>query len=115
MYSHGQTNSRDVAVLFSGQLNYEINNITRDDEGRYIVIYIDIDDTQFILVNVYAPTKDNVDGQYTFFNQLKTSLAEYNGENLVIGGDFNAILNSTLDKKVGGGIKILIRPDILTT
>ena len=59
----------------------------------------------YLLINIYAPNKDKhiID----FFNNFLWTLQKENldeEENIILGGDFNCPLNTTLDKK--GGILI---------
>ena len=52
-FSHGSSRSAGVAVLlgnFKGHiLNYEV-----DDEGRWIILLVDISQTKFVPINTYA-------------------------------------------------------------
>ena len=59
IFSHGSNHSRGVLVLINEQLQYEINNIVLDDEGRYILMAMTIQESPFLLLNLYAPTKLN--------------------------------------------------------
>ena len=58
----------------------------------------------YVLVNIYAPNKDEDIIMIKFFKNLLTKLQTENldsEENIVIGGDLNCPLNPTLDKKEG--------------
>ena len=98
-FSHGTSNSRGVAILIPKGINILIHNVTRDNSGRYIILDATIDDNQMTLINIYAPTRDNINDQLQFIQELQTSLIEYIDKNLIIGGDFNTYLNPKLDKK----------------
>ena len=53
-----------------------------------------------MLINIYAPNKDK--DIITFLNNLRTILQNDNPEdeeNIIIGSDFNCLLNPSLDKK----------------
>jgi len=50
-----------------------------------------------MFIHVYGPNKD----EYDKFELLKDFLLEKNGHNFIIGGDFNTILNYSLEKKNG--------------
>ena len=61
--------------------------MTSDDHGRYILAEIVTDNTNIILVNVYAPNETNQ--QVVFLRELsKNLLSKYDNENLVLGGRF---------------------------
>ena len=62
---------------------------------------MEIEDNPLVLTNVYAPTKDNLDAQNSFLENLKYLLEEYSDKPFVIGGDFNTYLDPNLDKKGG--------------
>ena len=70
--------------------------------GRYIILKADIEDTTYLLINVYAPNKDK--DLIEFFKHLLNKLKKENldsEENIVMGGDFNCPLNPAIDKKGG--------------
>ena len=72
-----------------------------DTSGRYIIVKPAIKDKMYVLVNIYAPNKDE---DIKFLKNVLTKLQTENldsEENIVIGGDFNCPLNPTLDKKGG--------------
>ena len=55
----------------------------------------------FVLVNVYAPTKDKYVKQNDFLKDLHELIENYSEKNLLIGGDFNVYLNPKCDKRGG--------------
>ena len=52
-FSHGKTNSCGVAIGFVGKKALNILNIKRDNLGRILVIEVKIDDSVFVLINIY--------------------------------------------------------------
>ena len=98
--SHGSSHSRGVMILFKPRLDVNIEKITEDKYGRYILAEIVIDNTKVVLVNFYAPNDPNQ--QVVFLRELSNNiLSSYHGnENLVLGGDFNCVIN-TSDKRGG--------------
>lgn len=100
-YSHGTTESKGVVIMFPKQLDVTVSQQINDDHGRYILLDCLIDSSRFILVNVYAPTKNHVTEQCHFLTSLQEALEPFSGENLIVGGDFNTILNPVLDKQGG--------------
>ena len=76
-----------------------------DPLGRFIISKVQVDDKVYVLVDIYAPSKDK--DSILFFKKLHNLLQTENldsEENITVGGDFNCPLNPTLDKK--GGIMI---------
>ena len=51
----------------------------------------------FTCVNIYAPNDDCPQ----FFVQIDNMLDQFQGDNIIYGGDFNCVLNLSLDKKRG--------------
>ena len=100
-FSHGESNCRGVAILIPPQLDYHIIDTDRDTNGRYLKVTLEINDTKFVMTNIYAPTKDHPTDQYAFFEFLADKLFLHCHENLIIGGDFNITLNPSIDKKEG--------------
>ena len=71
-----------------------------DTCGRFIVLESKINDEEYILINVYAPNKD--EQSVKFFHSLSNIMRQneyYNEDNIIIGGDFNCPLNPEMDKK----------------
>ena len=62
-----------------------------------------MDDTEFILINVYAPTKDKVGEQMVFVEKLAEYVEEFADKQIIWAGDFNTYLEPEKDKK--GGVK----------
>ena len=52
-FSHGKTNSCGVAIGFVGAKTVNILNIKRDNLECIFVIRIKIDDSVFVLINIY--------------------------------------------------------------
>ena len=98
IFSHGTGSRCGVALLIDLNNEYHINEVNRSDNGRFLMINITIDNEVYILINIYAPTKDDPKAQKEFFCKLETRLEEYIDSNVIIGGDFNVCLNPELDK-----------------
>ena len=60
-----------------------------------------IESQSFIIVNVYAPTKDKPQEQLLFLKNLQNLLDICSDNAIIIGGDFNIYLNISIDKKGG--------------
>ena len=101
VFNHGESNSKGVAILFPHNIDYKILRHKCVNTGRFLQVFIQLDETKFILSNVYAPTKDNPSEQNEFLNSIINCLEEDSSQNLILGGDFNITLNPYLDKKGG--------------
>ena len=97
--SHGTTHSIGVMAMFKPNLNVTINKTLADKNGRYILAETSIDETNIVFVNIYAPNDPSQ--QILFLRDLSSSvLSAYANINLVLGGDFNCVMNAK-DKKGG--------------
>ena len=92
-FSHGTNHCRGVLILVKDRLDFKLQSVKSNSEGRYILLEALIQDSPFVLLNVYAPNKFTK--QCDFFNkiaeELKSSLT-FSDFSLVVGGDFNMIL-----------------------
>ena len=50
--------ARGVAILLNNTHEYKIKKTYTDNSGNYIILHITIDLKEYVLVNIYAPNKD---------------------------------------------------------
>ena len=86
--------SKGVAVLFKNNFEYKIHNILKDDEGRYILIDIEMLNKRLTLANLYAPSSGD---HPEFFDKVINDVVSMDNELIVIGGDWNVALNPKID------------------
>ena len=108
-FSHGESNKKGVAILINNKLDYKIIEKIVDPEGRFLVLNITVDDTNFLLINFYAPTKNNEGEQIEYLDKLRSILENKLDQNIILGGDFNTVLNPEVDKKGGSQYNTPIR------
>ena len=93
-FSHGTNHSRGVLILVKDRLDFKLQSVKTDSQGRYILLEALIQDSPFVLLNIYAPNKSTE--QCDFFSkiakELKSSLT-FSDFSLVVGGDFNVIFD----------------------
>ena len=94
-FSHGSANSKGVAILCKKTLNYEIHNLCNDDNGRFMILYCTINNHKVLLANVYAPNDDDPQFISAFVKEVTKFTPEYH----IIGGDFNLVLDPTIDRQ----------------
>ena len=97
IWSHGTSNSKGTAILFHSKFDCSIIKSVADPNGRYVIIDIKVSEKIFTCVNIYAPNDDCPQ----FFVQIDNMLDQFQGDNIIYGGDFNCILNLSLDNKRG--------------
>ena len=61
-FSHGKSSARGVAILISDKVDLVINELIRDNTGRFLLLDTVFEGQPLILVNIYAPTKDLTNG-----------------------------------------------------
>ncbi len=91
------SNSAGVAILFGSNFHVDVKNVWKDSLGRKVLVNIEVDGDKYTLINVYGPNKDDA----VFFSDIAKLIDEYCDGSLIIGGDFNTVLNISLDK-IGG-------------
>ena len=87
-FSSFSSNSRGVSVFIKSNHQISVNFIEKDPAGRYIILDIVIDALNLILVNIYAPNKDDPD----FFFDVFARLDNINPSHLLVAGDMNVAL-----------------------
>ena len=73
-----------------------------DVDGRYIFLDTLIENSSFKLLNIYFPNYEN--GKLQFIKKMNNLLRKQDvttDDRLIIGGDFNCVIDPKLDKKRG--------------
>jgi len=96
-WSHGTSRAKGVALAFKRGLKYCLNKIATDNNGLFILAEITVNEKMFCLVNIYRLNIDSPDFCLHLFNQIQ-NVSFYE---VILGGDFNLVLNNDLDK-LGG-------------
>ena len=92
--SCGSSRSRGVAILVHKQLQFKCIRESRDEVGRVLLLLSEIQGHKVILANVYAPNTDDP----TFFGQLECKLNDMGDHPILMGGDFNQVMDNILDR-----------------
>ena len=95
--SGNSTNSLGVGILINTSCNCKVLEYQEIIIGRMQRIQIEIEEKILNIFNIYAPNNDNIQ----FFNTLETNLDTFNDQLLLVGGDFNTVINHSLDKLNG--------------
>ena len=99
--SNGTKRSGGVAILIPDDIDHKIRWRHNDNSGNLIILGLTINDEDLTLANCYFPTKDKQTEQLILLETLKDVLIQHENESIIIGGDFNIILDPSLDKKGG--------------
>ena len=112
-FVHGSNRSCGVLVLVRNSLEFELKSTVTDENGRYILLDVTIQGSNYIMGNMYVPNK--IQEQCSLFDkpqQKLDNLVTGQNQRIIIGGDFNAVRDLDLDSSGGspkgkGSAKIL--------
>ena len=94
----GQSNnSEGIGILMNKNLSYTIQKYNEIVSGRIQALELVINEKELTIINLYGPNNDNDN----LFKTLIEYMQENNEKTFIIGGDFNTVLNESLDKKNG--------------
>ena len=94
-FAHGSRNSKGVCILIKNNVDFVVHAYQGDSNGRFLILDVTVNSKRISLINVYGPNKDNPE----FFQDLFQNLELYDNEEIIMGGDFNCILDSELDRR----------------
>ena len=96
-FSHGSSNLKGVAILFSKKVSdkIQIHNTIQDLDGRYVILYLTLKGFKLVLANIYGPNSD----EPLFYQKVFTNIARFSLHYVVIGGDLNVTIDPNIDKQ----------------
>lgn len=86
---------RGVAILVHKALGLNVEKTHTSKDGHYIMIVGTVGEVKISILNLYAPNEDDS----KFFKDISVALTSYAEGILIVGGDFNCVLNNHLDKQ----------------
>lgn len=93
-HSSFNAKGRGTAILIRKGISFTSEKVISDSSGRFVIVTGRLLDKQVIFVNIYAPNFDDSN----FFTKVFTSIPPADDYSLIIGGDFNCVLNTLLDR-----------------
>lgn len=94
-YANGTSSSKGVLILTGRDSQVKLGPSIVDLNGRFIIVEVEINDIKILLCNVYAPNVDTPN----FFVEIATKLEKFENSNIIWGGDFNFVIDNSLDRK----------------
>lgn len=85
----GTHNSRGVSVLFHAKTPHKMLHEEHCAAGNFSILVREIFSNIYTIVNIYGPNEDNP----AFFRHIGQRLEDLPAENVVIGGDFNFVID----------------------
>ena len=104
-YSHGKCNSCGVLTCFIDSRKPFIRDKLSDNDGRILILDVDIDDENFILINLYNPNTEAE--QFKTFSKLTEMLTKLHltqNNNIICAGDFNLLFKIKLESYGGNPV-----------
>jgi len=95
--SYGTHNSRGTCILLKEGMDHEIVSKNCHKFGRYVALNIKLGNEMYKVASYYGPNSDDP----TTLTELIEIVRNMEGENTIICGDFNFVMDLTLDKKGG--------------
>ena len=92
-----ESNKAGVCILFNNNFNLQFQRLYTDRAGRFIICDLKANEKFLTLANIYPPNEDKP----SFFQNFYDHLLNFKCEDIIIGGDFNLVLNIEKDKKGG--------------
>uniref|UniRef100_A0A3P9KL10 exodeoxyribonuclease III n=1 Tax=Oryzias latipes TaxID=8090 RepID=A0A3P9KL10_ORYLA len=97
--SHGSPRSAGVAI-FLHNFDGKIVDHKSDTEGHWLMVNIEVDDTKYILVNIYG--FNNRTKNQKFFTNINHKIINwkqmYATDNIIVAGDFNVVPDENQDR-----------------
>ena len=111
--SDGGSNARGVAILINRKMDCVVHSCKRDTNGRRVTLDITLkaDNIRIVICCIYAP---NVDDK-AFFAETIQDCSQLQCENILLGGDFNLVLDEKKDCKYRRNNNIESRNYLCTT
>ena len=96
--AHGTTLARGVAVLIQRNIKVNVLEVRRDEGGRWILIRLELNGERMLISSIYGPNRDDPE----FFVNLFNKIDETGEARKIVGGDFNLILDNSIDRRGEG-------------
>lgn len=93
-HSNFSPKARGAAILLRKGVPFLQKKTITDKEGCYVIVIGEIHNISLTLVNVYAPNIDNP----IFFRKVFSLIPDISQTHLIIGGEFNTVLDTYLDR-----------------
>lgn len=90
----GSSKARGVAILISKNCSFQVDNLLIDPQGRFLFAKGLLSGQKVTVANVYVPNM----GQLEFLQIILEKLDKFKEGDLILGGDFNLIVDICKDK-----------------
>ena len=80
-----KSNSRDVAIFFNNNCEFEIHSDYKDENGNYLILDATVENMHPLLINIYGPNSDTPNFYASLMDKIVDCL---NTQYIIIGGNF---------------------------
>jgi len=94
--SLGTTRQRGATICYRANDFDNILETHNDEEGRYNILIASKSELIYIFVNIYGPNDHSLQFFKKVFELIGGFCIDYPGSEIVVGGDFNLVLNAYL-------------------
>ena len=105
-FAHDTSQSGGCMILIKKHIKVQILHVYKHITGRYLLLDCILQGERILLCNIYALNSDDVE----YYNELLQKIDSIAVEHVIIGGDFNTVLNQC-DKK--GGVEKVGHPKMV--
>ena len=99
IFSNKNSQSAGVMILFNSNFDYEIEDYIKDNDGRFLICILKVNNEKILLANYYGLNSDEIYLLEDFCNRIE----QFNDMPIVCGGDWNPIMEN-IDKKWGSSV-----------
>ena len=87
------SNSGGTTILTKPSLPYDLIVEHSSEDGNFVLVVIKIKNNLLTIVNIYGPNDDTP----SFYKRIDALLQQVPQENIIIGGDYNFVIDRVLD------------------
>ena len=100
-FPNGHSNSCGVAIDLLGNMNFNVLNKIQDNDGRILILDVQVDDAAFLLINLYNANKEceQLNVLTTLCNFL-SNITDLHCKN-IFGSDFNVFFDTNYEAQSG--------------
>jgi len=95
--SFGSNRKKGTTIIYNPSNFDHTLEYYNDESGRMNLLVMSKNEAIYIFVNIYAPNDHDIGFFTDLFNLISKIQCKYPGSELVIGGDFNIVLNDKID------------------
>ena len=97
IYHENTSRSMGQIILFSERCNNDITVIS--SSKRFLAAKLTVCNKPTVVINIYAPNGDN--DKEDFFQEILNKIKDIDCDNIILGGDFNCVLDNDKDIVTG--------------